>query len=1587
MKPNEIALLQSVNADEGQVEMLKSTHDTSMQEDTPLSLEEQNYVNDIVRSLGGSTADTVTTQSQYKDFNIRESIRLAEEDALNEMLTNINEIAEGRGDVSLVQAGITNSAAETLLAETEGLPAAPERSLMRNELAYADIEQPQNETIGAQYKKAQVNWAEKGAMLSNLSNMASYNQLQASTGERARYIFNQLLPVDFDERTFDEALKAIGVEEGSVWNPVDNKRKFVSYVSSLYKDTDITPLEFMAIGVHLDRTMQDAGVSADARADLWRSVEDFDPGLETFWTVADVAGLISIPYKAGKGVVTGVKVGVNTADKAYMAFKELAKGALKGTAEQIPLAETTLEVSSKIPLVAQASKKVDKFISRLLKADNMSAATREVAESLGSPGIYKETAFEFGTPSIAKGVENPAEGLSEQAKVVSKKVELAQANMALQKSAKDRNLLTKMKRMTWETFSNKYVDTLKMNKIIGAGSGVATSDIIAAFDKGMLGTKQETGHLVVRVRSRASFPSKLNKEGVDQGRINAIKKAQRLSRQPGVSAYVSEAHGRWAIDLEIDTQAGWGTLFKDVVKEQGELKREEWRGLLSSIFTATSKPTDIGMLDELRNLMASSYRSEMESVLSSVKALSKDERALLDYITDMSVRYEGWYGSGFLKARGVSDKVIKAYNNYRDFNDMEYFVLNEMRRADMQALGMKSISFGGENLRGYGQEVRKLSLDELYEESLNRKIIKDSLSSEQMEDYIPKDVFKKDFEKGYRLIKVTHGPDEATRASAVYYWLNPEQTVINELPEFVMSYVPGGRRFFDRNAGFVKQIQMATNRNNREVIAGLHTFATDRDIVGLTKTTTKIEGVRKAVALENYRQAQNLIDDLGIDSVPFKNVDEFKAWADDMGLDYVHADNALEVVKDGQTLSSYERLRKGKEDLISFDDMYNLQHRSAFQAIDNESKIAKKRRTGKDLYTYNFETATPVDIEQQLRYMVNDMVYNGVMKDFTDFYAERFYRAHKAEMSLPVQGMMPTPSELLLKGNVKKGTYGVAGQRARAAETAQKNYFAIRGIPSILDETVAKNVSGAIRAIGNAVPELLHLSDKAAHGVRVSFENLIKADPLRVMRTLTSHWYLGFFNISQTYKQSASILAVASIEPKAALHASRYVLPFTSALKGADGNVYKAFDKLATKFGDAPENVRVNFDNLINMGAFEHGVSGGMIEKTLTAESRLAKLSMAPFTFGEMMNRTHAYLTAIIAKGYDGVKMNEQQLASVLDYGQKLFLHMDATGLSRIQTGTVGKTLLQFLSYRMRWIETVLFENELTAAQRARLALVNSLLVGTEGMMGVGATMYFSNLFRSTESKEEPLQDDKNEFAKFIQRGLLSYPSEALDVDLAAPFELSLFEMADTIIDIGDLELPSTGAVGSIADGIAKAISTVNYWVADDATYEDFSDLLSMIVEQGGSPSSIKNIWLGWSLYDTGKMFNSKGELTEQDNSKLKAVLKMLGFNSLDVKERSRTYHEYKLAKGDEDSVFNELLPLYNECVDEGSPFKWKLFTTTLQSADLPAELKINILKRLNSQVDKAKVPAAIRELANQIEAGGFYGNNRIIQLKENIYE
>lgn len=1600
---------------------------------TPLTYDESEYANEVSNVLNGPGAYPILDSEAWNELNRQQNEILAQEELNGMILKDMENIAKGFSTTKDVE---KSAAAYSVLRANlmaRQLTSAAALSAARQMGAEAMIDNPSLTATGLDQARRMEFFAGKDAVLENHIKMAQTNLDNASFWTKTKGFLSNIFafPGVFDIYSKQEAMKALDRGDAEWFDRADNMELFYQMVMTAHQDNRLTPEMFDRFLDILDEKMKKAGVNPYQTSVLYDYLNDHDRGTQTTGMILDYGtliggGLLKGVSGAAKGVaaVKAVK-GTSKAAKAAAGIWGGLKGVVVGTAGSVPFGEVPAKATTTTAefLLKGTSSKLSR-LGRLINIGNKKLARDELLKMLESaPQITSEVAkkniWNNGVMNLAKPVKfNSDDFIGADKLIQSEKAQLALTQKWIQ-AYNSTAQLNKIKGDLWKPEAKKLAAALEdsgyIEQIIPSQAGFR--DIVDVVQP----IAQKDGNILARVKldmlpevaEQLKSEMKTTKYFTESGQL-AFEFGEDAAQEAAktVAALIAKStkdltgygtkvvpyldNGVWKLQAEISTNKGWATLYREAhpVKKGAET----FRSFLSSLATVTSNPTDIQQLNIARALSASPIQATKEAVMKSFNALSKDDKDLLENLVQVSIHYQAFYTPEHLISRGLSQAVVDTYSKWRAFNDLDYYVRNKATREYLASLGLKDLKFNG----AYVGRGRVFPVNELSE--FRAKIMGANGQAGRkfllVDSNDPKDIqeissipgidakIRAWYSQGYRIVENLHGPDEFHDASQVLHLYKGNGLVEEDLPEFVTTYLAGGRRYFDRSGGFVKQIQLDKNMNNRDVITGIKTFGADRDYVGLQRRVEIIEQIRKAYAKENYAEVDRLIAESGLPAERFSDSASFAEWAHGLGIDIEHVDNALEVVKDGSLLNSYDKLVKaGAFDTLGPDEMYNLVHRSSFQALTNEAKMAKLRRTGRELFAWDLSEAVPVDFEHQMRYMVDDMVHTGVMPQFTDFYAERFAKdfstviQHSAEMSA---------KEMLERGSIKEGLVGANAELAKAAQTAQLNFKAIKGIPSEFDKRIAGTLDTALGFVADKTQKWFKINEDLAHGVRVNWSKVQEFDPLNFGRTVTSQWYLGLGNVSQLYKQWASDFAVWAMDPKAAAHASKYHLPFTIALWKSDGNLFKAINQLSTKFGDSPAAVRKDFENLIKMGAFTHGTAGGFAEAGQTVGSMFNKISYAPFNFGEMANRTKAYLAAIYSKGLHGKDMTAAQLAEVTDYAQRLFLQMDATGLSRVQTGTFGKTFMQYMGYRMRWLETVLFDRELTGAQRARLAIANAALVGGEGMIGMGAYNAISNIFSEDDHPQMDPDEDYSELKNLAAQGILNWAADktGLDVNFGNVLDLSYGDMAEDILLAGKFDIPMVTFTSKALQATVDTIKEVNSMFYDDYTSEDFSNFLQIMTRSGELPASIAKPYLGYMAWKTGNEFNSRGQLTSENNTALQAFLKAIGFSSLNANDVYRARLQEQSYNKRVSDFKKEVQQAYNQTLINPTEMNKAAFSFLMRTAPFTSQTKGRILKEvIRGGVQDQGTTLLQRVIKRQMENHGIGGNKEYLEYMNDFNE
>lgn len=1500
-----------------------------------LTQEGSEYYTDVAKDLYGdfmpqveNTEDVESLEDLSKDRLIEESVQASGE-----------RIATGQAQSGAIQLeGITQ-------AIKYNMGGALGEDMARDNAVKAPLENA-GQVISKENERVQANWNVINNKINNLTD-----------GSALYSAFVAFIPGNYQWQTTD-LLQAFDVESEGFFSQEQNLKRIDDFLQDALMNK--SPQEVDKITTTAINRLKDKGYSEIQIRDMLNTSLDPYYTLSAISSAADIGSASRVVSSAGRGV----------AGLAVQVAEEATPFGVGGLAARRAEKVFTKIKDKTVKSAAEAAEEASKASDTIIRIDRPHDPTTKEG-SLEMAG-RKEVAGKMSktkTDAMSDSPERASKILDHQTTDVVKPVKSNISNAADSKFIKTQAALDRATNNIVDMLRNNYGQNLNQIKeelirdliqqtartydTVTLPNQRTLGDYISAISHDDILTKRGSGDMVFRVR----MPDYFETQEAAQDYIKGLS-----STGGDLNPRVIKTPAGFQAEVDVKTNKGIGDLM-----DRGRAK--EWRPIGSSVFTHSSNPSDIKQMHLLNEIDKSQLRDLMKSLEEPSKNLSKAEKTEVENLLQISRDDLSWKRPEELAARGYSENVQHAYNTYRIANDIDYFIINRAERQDRVSRGVKQLVYGDQNI-GQGAIVRDVTLEKLG----NRKIALGSLDAplQKLDDLDKNSIQKMIDSKEWSVVELTEGPEPGIPARNVYYLLKSDRLVENPLPEFVVPYLPGARRFYDRRSTFIKQHIITDGETGRKAIAGVRTFFADLDEIGTTKLAEKMEGIRKMFARgASDRDITQAIAEAGLPANRIKNAAEFKEFATAMGMDLNNVNNSLEAVRNGRTLKSYDVLTKTDqfEDLVGVEEMSNILNRSSFQAITNEQRMRKLHRSGRELYSLDFNKAQVVDFDRQMQYMVQDMVDNGVLRHFTDYYASRFAKAFGNIMDNA--NTANSPRDLLLNGTPLRGLTGLDKDKARAAEAAQANYLLVRGTPSKLDQVIADSLSGSFRKMGIAAQKYFHIPDKLAHGFRVNYAQMDKAAPLDFMRAATTHITLGLMDWTQLLKQSASSLVVFTMHPIAATKAAKYAFAMAPMLYKTDGNVEKVLRTLAKRYGDDPNKMVLMAKNMLKMNIIGEAAAGGLVDIAQVSSNKLSRASMAFFRIGELVNRCVAAGTALELNGF-GAKALEsaKDLARVQSDYQKFFMNMDATGLSRAQSGPVAKLATQMFGWNMRVFEAVFLDREMTSKERAGLILSLLALTGIEGVSGrTNVTNWFIDTITPDDSTLAPYKEE-------LREGFLGMLGREIGVDLTRPFSLNLFDITERLTDIGGLNVPVVSTFKNTAD-LIQYIARATYEETAPTTYKEYSDLLTTLSSFSIMPKPIKRATNFWSLWTTGAMFNTKGALLTSDNNKLAAVSYLIGFDSYDQKVIERSFKEYQRIMADKKELTKEItrnLSFYFKNDDEVS---WRMAKILLQNSQFDEITRGEILKEASKKASEGQYISPVQKnLMRELYSRGVYGTN-----------
>lgn len=1071
-------------------------------------------------------------------------------------------------------------------------------------------------------------------------------------------------------------------------------------------------------------------------------------------------------------------------------------------------------------------------------------------------------------------------------------------------------------------------------------------DLLKVVPAKDFGTDKE-GSLVARVR----LPVEFNSLDKAQEVLKSINDTYAQSKE-----IIPLTSGKFAIEVDFNTHKGFGQILFNT-----PTTKKDWSGKVQSgIMTVTSTPTPIRELDFVRSMETDILERLGKEQKNALKGLSKEERESVELLQRVMQDAEkpGQYSPELLKAKGFNDKEINAAMQLRRMRDINFLYMNLHKRTSLMRDGMRTITVNGRDL---GQGVIISASDpvkaaEIVKQSNKRLIIGHvdavPIRAADLKEYADAGVIAKDasnrptralayklskeaskdqelatkevlnsgaFDNIYEKIRTGEmvvlesivSTDGQTSARDLLYILPKNSVVTSDLPAFVMNYVPGWNRYFDRSASFVKQARI----DSKGRVIGVNTLITSTNAAEAEKTMNKIEALRQYVAknrpafivysgyrptekqlrqIKSYNKGfESLLQDQQLVNAPFKNLSEFEKWAAEHRLDITNVNNKLELLPNDRVPSIV--VSGSVEDGIVAMEKDTIKYytkNGPVDAIQADWLQRQDHRYGGSLMNYDFSEATTVDIDKTLQYFVNDMISEGVMDRYNEIYANAFGdKFRKILIDKHTDFANWTNNDILYNGlGIIEQLYRTEKapaikEKLSQAITAIKNHQTIRGVSTPVDQMFSDIGLGILNKIG-AAADALHIPEKIKAGVRAPFEWAVKQRPDHLAQSIAAHRFLGMLNPVQYIKNfigPASL--ILSAEPKHGLAALVDSFVLLHRLQKQNKQLISKLGKLETVLGTDKGKTNMLLRNLFYLDTHSAGVKGGLLTEAVKFDNILSKVSMFFFNRADLKNRLMAYDTALRVFGFDSKPLrNALDVAKVGAYGDSLYLNMSKRGLSRLQATEVSKTFTQFMGYMFKYIETMLCDKELTGPQRSRMIGMTLLTAGGAGLIG-------TNTYHSIASSAGfDMSDDDSQAMRITKEILQNGGIDAMikefggDVSVQNLFGPNVLEKLDDFSNQGFLKLmaglPAVDTITDYFSAVTDLCHFLYYKYSEDTSYMRWSDLLSSALTQRKLFASAEKAKIFWDMYSTGRRYSSSGQLLSDDNTKLAAFFTLIGGDS-----------------------------------------------------------------------------------------------------------
>jgi len=961
-----------------------------------------------------------------------------------------------------------------------------------------------------------------------------------------------------------------------------------------------------------------------------------------------------------------------------------------------------------------------------------------------------------------------------------------------------------------------------------------------------------------------------------------------------------------------------------------------------------------------------------KQLLSAFRGLSKNERLWLNQVLAKGQNVEKWFSReefSVLVERAMgkppSEKMVKAYEQYRFNNDVEHMLRSEGVYREKVIRGYESVRFNA-----FGDEFDVdavvdvgLPTERIYNISDDIHYVGDNaLTGTRMEEMTA---------RGYTLIR-TERPIKIKDGTEIRYFLTKKADFqARPLRREQLAYSPGGHRLYT-DKYFVKQAAKGTQPDTgAKFLKNANTYATGATIKDVKDWAAVMNAAREAVKRGKDAQWLDAYVFKGkggpVDkNMPYPSGEEFIKMAEDGKIDL---NEEFEAVFDREQPSAYA---KAGVDVSKFMDDDELKGLQGYYAQTGRMYYSAK---GDALRSTRGGLAPTVDpFEAQSQALFNVARMSASFSDFKTSSIDRWVKTYEPYLNTRILPEDQARSPMaIFNGATPVRDMPIALRQQM--EGQRESIKRILGFESEFDRSYRHWMRSTSEWIVGDSDNALR--KKMAEGVFW----LQDRNPVSFLRGLAFDMKLGIFNIGQFFIQTSTMASAMALSPKHGAFGLASAVPVWSYFlsKGSENVLDTLAKRGVHKLGGfATEEEFKNYVRYANRtGFFDLGDSHVMVNDMGPAPTfgslhggvhAAREMGRWFFYNAEVMNRLVAHRIAYgeAVEKFGGAFFDNFLFTEFLaGRAENYSFNMSNASKAWWQQGLLSIPT-QFWAYNVRMIEALIGKN-FTGAQKARLAAMQLMIAGTGGIPLVAGLSEMVQMKYGVEPDIESMLGT-------MDRGLadrLIFELTDADVRVGEKWGTGSWS-SDLVKDIfGYSEYNEKsfaemvgGATGSIAvSTLGPVFNLAQYWMTAESGAEEVNLSEDEWLRLFKQVSTVNNVIKAYMVYNYGMYQSTKGTVLATDIPSQDAVAVALGFRpqELDV---SSTYKAYLDNRSDViSSAASQIKQWRQEAMTRPDLLEENRKKVNAFVNLLPQDIKRDVLKRAHRSVDDSFYTGIIKRM------------------------